>query len=223
MKDINLDLLKKEIPYQWRVQSFSTFKPEGTCVAYIDARDAQDLLDEVCGPENWQDEYYQVKNTMVCRVGIKIGDQWVWKSDGGTETDVEAEKGELSDSFKRACVKWGIGRFLYGLKMVKVKASEVKSSSNKPFPVDNNGERIYDLTAHINSLKGFVTKPAAKPVSSSKPNMGIELNDGTTLITGTKNGKQWYGQRQTDGTMKWLKEEEYHALIPKAPLDDLPF
>ena len=86
------------------------------------------------------------------------------------------------------------------------------------------GIGVIDSIASADEMtKAKTYKPAAKPVSSSKPNMGVELNDGTTLVTGTKNGKQWYGQRQTDGTMKWLKEEEYHALIPKAPLDDLPF
>lgn len=147
---MNLKDLKKEIPYQWRVQSFSKNKPQAQCVAYIDARDVANLLDEVCGQENWSDEYYQVKNTMLCKIGIKIGDQWVFKSDGGSETDIESEKGELSDSFKRAAVKWGVGRFLYNLKIKYVEANSIKSDGIWPYPIDENKKRIWDLTDYLN-------------------------------------------------------------------------
>lgn len=152
---MNLNDLKKEIPYQWRVQSFSKNKAVATCVAYIDARDAMDLLDEVCGPENWQCEYYQVKNTMFCRIGIKVGEEWVWKADCGSETDVEAEKGEGSDSFKRAAVKWGIGRFLYSLPIQYVKTNGPKTEQNRyPHILDDQGNRTYDLTKHLNAKLG---------------------------------------------------------------------
>ena len=58
---------------------------------------------------------------MFCRVGIDVAGykgeagapKWVWKSDCGTESNTEAQKGEASDSFKRACFNWGIGRELY--------------------------------------------------------------------------------------------------------------
>lgn len=147
------------LPYKWRVQSFSKNKPSAQCVAYIDARDVQNLLDGVCGPENWQDKYSQVKNTMVCSIGIKCGDDWVWKSDGGTETEVEAEKGELSDSFKRAAVKWGIGRFLYDLDIQFVKSNAPKLDPNFkvegavkfPHVVDDNGKQVWDITEFINN------------------------------------------------------------------------
>ena len=49
---MELQNLKKELPYKWRVQSANQYS--ATCVAYIDARFVQDLLDEVCGQENWQ-------------------------------------------------------------------------------------------------------------------------------------------------------------------------
>lgn len=155
MEKINLKDLQEKLPYQWRVQSFSEYACECSCVAYIDSRDVQHLLDKVVWPENWQDEYYQVKNTMLCKIWIKIDWEWVWKWDGGTETDIESEKGELSDSFKRAAVKWGIGRFLYDLKIEKVETNEklIKENNrakNRPYPV-HAWKRIYDLTKHINS------------------------------------------------------------------------
>ena len=56
---MDLNDLKKEIPYKWRVQSTNQYG--SNCVAYIDARQAQDLLDEVVGPENWQVKYEEHK------------------------------------------------------------------------------------------------------------------------------------------------------------------
>jgi len=151
-KVINLKDLQKKLPYKWRVQSFSKNKASAACVAYIDSRDVQELLDEVVWPENWQDKYYQVKDTMLCSIGIKIGNDWIWKTDGWTETDIEWEKWELSDSFKRAAVKWWIGRFLYAMKVQYVDASEVKTQTNYPYVIDKQGKRVYDLTEHINKL-----------------------------------------------------------------------
>lgn len=84
----------------------------GIALAYIDARDVQDRLDAVCG-FNWQSRYPHAGQKTVCEIGIKIGDEWLWRADGAGDTDMEAEKGSLSDAFKRAAVKWGIGRYLY--------------------------------------------------------------------------------------------------------------
>ena len=65
---MNLEDLKKELPYKWRVQSTKYGKT--TCVAYIDARDCQDLLDEVVGPERWQTIFYEENGLLFCKVGI---------------------------------------------------------------------------------------------------------------------------------------------------------
>lgn len=127
---MNLEDLKKEIPFKWRVQSSN--KWGASCVAYIDSRQVQDLLDEVCGAENWQCKFEEHKNNMFCSIGIYCSIQtneagsaeWVWKSDCGTESQVEKQKGEASDAFKRAAVMWGIGRFLYSKKIVKLPVKE---------------------------------------------------------------------------------------------------
>jgi len=105
-----LHALTQAIPYKTRTGH------RGAQLAYIDARDAMDLLDEVVGPENWQCDYKQVKNVVYCGIGINTDEAgWVWKWDAGDESNIEEEKGEASDSFKRAAVRWGIGRFLYRL------------------------------------------------------------------------------------------------------------
>lgn len=88
---------------------------KGQVLAYLDARDVMDRLDEVCGPAGWMNRYTSTDKKTVCEIGIKVGDEWVWKADGAGESDIEAEKGALSDAFKRAAVRWGIGRYLYHL------------------------------------------------------------------------------------------------------------
>ena len=84
-------------------------------LAYIDARHVMDRLDAVCGPNGWQSEHWHAEGKTGCRIGIKVDDEWVWKSDGAGDTNVEADKGAFSDALKRAAVNWGVGRYLYAL------------------------------------------------------------------------------------------------------------
>lgn len=89
---------------------------KGQVLAYIDARDVMDRFDEVCGPGGWQNRYTHAEKKTVCEIGVRTEDgEWVWKADGAGESDIEAEKGALSDAFKRAAVRWGVGRYLYHL------------------------------------------------------------------------------------------------------------
>jgi hypothetical protein len=123
MKEI-LEQLKAPFPVDaihWRVGATSKDKSKGIALAYINARDAMKRLDDVVGMENWQDEYTETPTgRLICRLGVRLGDEWIWKSDGAGETQVEAEKGAISDAFKRASVKWGISRYLYYLPNVWV-------------------------------------------------------------------------------------------------------
>lgn len=128
---MDLKLLQKKIPYKWKPQGQDKNKTKWSCVAYIDARDVMDVLDEVVGVENWQKKFYQVKNTMCCSIGIKIDNEWIWKDDGGSESDYEKEKGEVSDAFKRAGVNWGIGRFLYDMDIVWLTVEEYDANKYK--------------------------------------------------------------------------------------------
>lgn len=157
---MNLEDLKKEMPFKWRVQSSNKWGAQ--CVAYIDARDVQDMLDSVCGAENWQCRYSEHKGNLFCSIGIKITynrmiddfvhSEWAWKEDCGTESNVEKQKGEASDAFKRAAVMWGVGRFLYHKKIIKL---TVKEKNGKFLPYsEGRGKFIYgdDITEWCNSL-----------------------------------------------------------------------
>jgi len=99
----------------WRIGRMARDGGKGIALAYIDARDVMGRLDEVCGPAGWQCDYPHANGKTVCRIGLRIGDDWVWKADGAGDSDIEAEKGALSDAFKRAAVRWGIGRYLYDI------------------------------------------------------------------------------------------------------------
>lgn len=153
-----LPKLAAQMPYKWRVQSFSKHKPQAACVAYIDARDVMQRLDDVC-VYGWSRDHKELKGHMFSGVGVVMPDgDTVWRWDCGVESNTEAEKGEASDSFKRAAVNWGVGRFLYDFDVKYLPANEAKTSSNWPYVVDSAGKRVYDLSAHI----GLTTAPDDK-------------------------------------------------------------
>jgi hypothetical protein len=103
----------------WRAQKLTANKDKALALAYIDARDVMRRLDTVCGPENWSDSYAETpRGRVICTLSIRINGEWISKSDGAGDTDVEGEKGGLSDAFKRAAVKWGIGRYLYEVEAI---------------------------------------------------------------------------------------------------------
>jgi len=103
----------------WRAQSVSKKDPQNPkamALAYIDARDVMARLDEAVGPENWSDSYVETPlGRVICTLSIRLNDEWISKSDGAGKTDIEGDKGGLSDALKRAAVKWGIGRYLYDM------------------------------------------------------------------------------------------------------------
>lgn len=103
------DLTASEI--ECRVQSV---KANGLILLlYKDARCDMNILDETVGAENWQRHHTRDNANCVVAIWDDAKKQWIEKEDTGTESRTEAEKGLASDSFKRACFNWGIGRELY--------------------------------------------------------------------------------------------------------------
>jgi hypothetical protein len=119
---MNLEDLKKPFSakdIEWRVQQ-SGKKQDGEiwamCLAYVTNRAIMDRLDAVCGPENWKNDFIPApEGGVLCGLSIKLGDDWVTKWDGASNTDIESVKGGLSNAMKRSAVQWGIGRYLYDL------------------------------------------------------------------------------------------------------------
>jgi len=163
---MDLKNLQKKIPYKWKIQSFTKDKTKASCVAYIDARDVMDLLDEVCGIDGWSDQYIILKDELYC--GITINGTIKWDCGAEITNEFVSEqakvKGHASDAFKRASVKWGVGRFLYNLEIKWIKVNQYKQ------PVDDGGQRIYDLSEYFNNTKAVKQPaPAVEPKPTTKP------------------------------------------------------
>lgn len=92
----------------------STVKEKGfSLLLYKDARCDMNILDETVTPMGWQREHVRDNQNCIVSLWDKDNKQWIKKEDTGTESNAEKEKGLASDSFKRACFNWGIGRELY--------------------------------------------------------------------------------------------------------------
>lgn len=141
----------------WRAQSVKADGTAAMALAYIDARDVMTRLDEACGPENWRDRYTETpKGRLICTLELRIGDEWVGKSDGAGDTDVEGDKGAISDALKRAAVKWGVGRYLYDMDAVWADCTSY----------DKNGKKHWKAWTPAGLKK---LQQAAKSVGSSTP------------------------------------------------------
>lgn len=122
-----------------------------TLLVYKNARVDMKLLDQVVGPKNWKREHQLIGDKMFCTVSVYDPDkcEWIPKQDVGVESNTEAVKGMVSDSFKRACFCWGIGRELYNAPDIRFKLNdnEVTSSSYgkaKTYAKFHVGSMVYD-------------------------------------------------------------------------------
>lgn len=165
-----LQALKEPMPYKFRVQSSKYGK--STILSYIDSRQVQDRLDEAVGVENWGDEYRIIGDNLFCGISIKVqdengGDKWVTKWDVGVESNVDKEKGNSSDSFKRSAVKWGVGRFLYSLKTITLKS--VTHTNNKEYPAKKDGTILWDVDSLTEYCKELLEQGITDDTKFSKP------------------------------------------------------
>ncbi len=122
---MNFELLKKPLTAKeidFRVQSINK-GGYATILAYKDARADMNRLDEACTPFGWKREHKLVGQNLHCIVSIYNPEtkEWVSKEDVWVESMAEKTKGEASDSFKRACFNWGIGRELYDYPVISIK------------------------------------------------------------------------------------------------------
>ena len=120
-----------------RIASFSFNQdktPKGlTLLLYKDARVDQNILDETVGAYNWQRSHSRDNANCTVSIWDEEKKQWISKEDTGKESYTEAEKGLASDSFKRACFNWGIGRELYTAPFIWISAenADIKQYNGK--------------------------------------------------------------------------------------------
>ena len=137
----------------------STVSKKGcSLLLYKDARTDQNILDETVGCLNWKRSHQLIGDRLYCTVEIWDAEkeQWISKQDVGTESYTEKEKGQASDSFKRACFNLGIGRELYTAPFIWINAKDItleeyngKFTTKDRFMVDSIG---YDKDENINKL-----------------------------------------------------------------------
>jgi hypothetical protein len=100
---------------EWRADQIAASGKSAMALCYIDARSVMARLDEVVGPQNWQDRYREEGGRIICTLSLRIEGEWIAKEDGAGDTNFEGEKGAVSGALKRCAVKWGIGRYLYDI------------------------------------------------------------------------------------------------------------
>jgi hypothetical protein len=147
VKPAELEMLAKPIPPEQIKQRPGARRHDGNCeppracrlphimLDYIDARTVMDRLDEL-GADVWQDQYVdRADGSVRCGLSVLVDGEWVTKWDVGTESDIESDKGSYSDAFKRAAVKWGIGRELYGPTTSGSAGALPRAAASTPRPV----------------------------------------------------------------------------------------
>ena len=205
---------------KWKVQA--TKGTWSTYVAYVDSRAVAKKLDDATSLM-WQDRYEEVSGLLICSIGLFIDGQWIWRSDTGTESDMDKEKGHVSDAFKRCAVKFGVGRDLYDMPIIKIK--NTGSNQGKPFAT-YKGKQIYDATSVCreliqasNSSKQIwwddekQNLPTQKPTSPPPSNKGTDKwEDIFRLLTRGSNS-----QKQT--LAKMLSSSQCNEIIGDATGD----
>jgi len=127
---------------------------------YKDARCDQNILDETVGPMNWQRHHSRENANCIVSIWDEDKRMWVEKEDTGTESFTEKEKGLASDSFKRACFNWGIGRELYTAPFIWIEGHTALNDKKKYVP-----EKAYDRKLRIAELEtddGVIAKLVIK-------------------------------------------------------------
>lgn len=126
------------------------------CTAYLSRAQVIDRLNSVLGIHGWQFETNkQTDGSQIGTLSIKLGDDWISKSDIGTKSNTEAEKGAVSDALKRAATLFGVGAYIYKLPTKFISAT--KGPNGKAAPCDDKGRILYGNQLH-DYINGFSTK-----------------------------------------------------------------
>lgn len=139
MKEIKFRRLKAN---EIEVRTQSVKNGKANMLLYIDSRAVVKLLDETVGNMNWQSEFYTVNGQTMCKIGIYDEDRniWIWKSDTGSESNIEAEKGLISDCYKRVLSRWGVTE-LYSSPKITWDDDGYGNSGYKVAEIDYNEDR----------------------------------------------------------------------------------
>ena len=157
---LHMELSKLSTPLkaneiEFRVQSINK-GGYATILAYKDARVDMQRLDDVCTPLGWKREHCRDNKNCIVSIWDENKKQWVSKEDTGTESNAEAEKGLASDSFKRACFNWGIGRELYDYPLIQIKLNGDGKNNKDEWFIHTDKGRDYPKAGWGLKLKSWV-------------------------------------------------------------------
>lgn len=160
----------------WRLGSVSKEKMRGMALAYLDARNVMDRLDAVCGPDGWQATYPHANSKTVCSIGLWCGSErgWVYKANGAGDSDIEAEKGAMSDAYKRAGVLWGIGRYLY---MLETPWVEIEDDGRGKFRIKKGAYKELDMILRRFN-QSLLSPPSPNFISQARDDIAQMQNAG---------------------------------------------
>ena len=153
-------------------------KPNGlSLLLYKDARVDQTILDETFGMFGWKREHQLLGDRLYCTVSVKNPEtgEWISKQDVGTESYTEKEKGQASDSFKRACFNWGIGRELYTAPFIWITPDGANIKDGKCYDrfsvkhIDYDGNKISALQIYNENLKKVVYSYGSNAPANNNP------------------------------------------------------
>ena len=153
---------------------------------YKDARCDQNILDETVGAMNWMRHHSRENANCIVSIWDDEKKQWIEKEDTGTESFTEKEKGLASDSFKRACFNWGIGRELYTAPFIWIDGNVRQNDKGKYVPKEN-----YDRKLRITELEtenGSIVKLIIKDKNNR---VVFNYSKGMTLVTEEKRSPEW--------------------------------
>ena len=206
-----IPLLKAE-DIECRIQQIRGYgnKVTATLLLYKDARCDMKYLDEMFGVQGWKRTHRLIGDRLYCTVSIWNDDigQWIDKEDVGTESYTEKEKGQASDSFKRACFNIGIGRELYTAPNIRIELDEKeyilkgdKYTSYTRFSVSDIG---YDNQRRINNLRIVDAKGFCR--FEFKAKIPYISEDALKRLQGLLAQKQRINEDKTREFYEWLKK-----------------
>lgn len=151
---------------------------------YKDARCDMNILDETVGAYNWQRSHIRDNANCIVSIWDEKKAQWISKEDVGTESNTESVKGLASDSFKRACFNWGIGRELYTAPFIWVGAPNVNINNGKCYDkfsvhsITVKDKKITALEIYNESLRKVVfTMDGSKTTTKKTPAKTEEVKE----------------------------------------------
>lgn len=175
---------------------------------YKDARVDQNILDETFGPFGWERKHELIGDRLYCTVSVYSEDlnMWVSKQDVGTESNTEKEKGQASDSFKRACFNWGIGRELYTAPFIWIPAEKCNISQKGQGYTTYDRFVLKNITYKDHAISGLV-------IANASDKGKIVYRYGTCKEESSQSNPKTKSKPDENTGKKYISDQKVKALL----------